>query len=107
MEVVTVEPEYIEEEFTETVEEVTDNPEIDKQIEELQRQAEELSKQLASIHEKISKLMEKKINRKNITVKKKVAVLKCPRCSAENKLVVEGKLTIKVRCVCGAILSAV
>jgi len=106
-EIVSVEPEYGEMEFTETVEKVVEDPEIDRQIEELQRRAEELGRQLDDIMRRIDELMAKKKKTETVKVRKRVAILKCPRCSAQNVLVVGDKLTIRVRCTCGTILASV
>lgn len=103
-----VDVEYREEEFVETVEVVVEEEEIDAQIESLQKQREELERQIRSIDERIGELMAKKVRTKEESVKKTVAVLRCPRCGVESKLVVlssEEKIKVKVRCPCGTILA--
>ena len=108
-EVEYVDVEYREEEFTETVEVVEEDPEIDAQIEDLRRRREDLEQQIRDIDKQIDDLMAKKTKTEEVSVKKWVAVLKCSRCGVESKLVVsspEEKVKIKVRCPCGTILAA-
>ena len=108
-EVEYVDVEYREEEFTETVEVIEEDPEIDAQIEDLRNQRADLEQQIRDIDKQIDELMAKKIRTEEQKAKKTVAVLKCPRCSIENKLVIsspEEEIKIKVRCPCGTILAA-
>lgn len=104
---IPVKPQYMEEEVNQVVEEVVKDERIDKQLEALRKQRDELLKKLQDINVKITELFSRKIKRKVVKRKVRVALIVCPRCGARIKLVVKDVFTGRVRCRCGAILRSV